>query len=220
MSLSPDVPSSPSTRGPDLFFRETMSGAFSLGIEDPWEGARRGRRTRLSFQVTILVDDLDDFLAHRDHPARLVGSVSYPPWGEGLAVDAGRFNLFRPGGAGDTPHTRLMTYGLPFSHQGRAYYLAGVKTIRDDRGPDLWRDTTRLACHLHEGPDERGPVVGAGILSLGLGKFLSLLASMGSSLPDSAGRFQARLRFGRFFLGSLWELYTPQGRDSAGEARP
>ena len=79
----------------------------------------------------------------------------------------GSFNLFK---AGDDPNTRLMTYGMTFEHAGREYYLSGTKTIRDDKGPDLWRDTTRLYCRLHEGPDERGPVVGAGVLKLGLGE--------------------------------------------------
>jgi hypothetical protein len=121
-------------------------------------------------------------------------------------VERGRFNLFRPG---DAPGTRLMTYGLPFVSGARAYYLSGTKTIHDHEGWDVWRDTTRLACQLHEGEDERGPVVGAGVLSLGLRDVLALIASMGSCLPEPEG-LQVRLRFGEFFLGSIWRLYAPR----------
>jgi hypothetical protein len=191
---------------PNVFFRETMSGGLSLGITDPRQGAAQGRRTPFTFHATILVDDVDAFIARPDHPARLLARVSYSPLGQELIVERGRFNLFRPG---DAPGIRLMTYGLPFVSGARAYYLSGTKTVHDDHGWDLWRDTTRLSCQLHAGEDERGPVVGAGVLSLGLQDVLALVASMGSCLPEPAA-LQARLRFGEFFLGSLWRLYAPR----------
>jgi hypothetical protein len=191
---------------PEVFFRETMSGGLALGTTDPTRGAAQGRRTPFTFHAIILVDDVGDFIENPEHTARLVARVSSAHFGKGLIVDQGRFNLFRPGNA---PETRLMTYGLPFESGDHAYFLSGIKTVHDDRGWDLWHDTTRLSCQLHEGEDERGPVVGAGILSLGLGDVLALIASMGSSLLGDEG-LQARLRFGRFFLGSLWDLYSPR----------
>ncbi|WNG16715.1 hypothetical protein [Cystobacter fuscus] len=191
---------------PELFFRETMSGGLALGTTDPRQGAARGRRTPFTFHATILVDDVEAFVENPAHTARLLARASYSPFGQELLVERGRFNLFRPG---DTPGIRLMTYGLPFVSGGRAYYLSGTKTVRDDHGWDLWRDTTRLSCRLHEGEDERGPLVGAGVLSLGLRDLLALVASMGSRLPEPMG-LQTRLRFGEFFLGSLWRLYAPR----------
>lgn len=191
---------------PELFFRETMSGGLSLGITDPRQGAARGRHTPFTFHATILVDDVEAFIEKPEHPARLLARASYSPLGQELLVERGRFNLFRPT---DAPGTRLMTYGLPFVSGGRAYYLSGTKTVHDDRGWDLWHDTTRLSCRLHVGEDERGPIVGAGVLSLGLGDVLAIMTSMGSRLPEPMG-LQARLRFGEFFLGSLWRLYAPK----------
>jgi len=193
---------------PDVFFRETMSGGLTFGTTDPKRGAAEGRRTPFIFHATILVDDVVAFIEEPEHTARLVARISYPHFDKGLIVDRGRFNLFRPG---DAPRTRLMTYVLPFVNEDRALCLSGTKTIHDDTGWDLWHDTTRLYCQLHEGEDERGPVVGAGILSLGVGDVLKLIASMGSSLPGSEG-LQARLRFGHFFLGSLWDLYAPRAQ--------
>ncbi|EPX57021.1 hypothetical protein D187_006775 [Cystobacter fuscus DSM 2262] len=191
---------------PELFFRETMSGGLSLGTTDPRQGAARGRRTPFTFHATILVDDVEAFLENPQHTARLLARASYAPLGQELLVERGRFNLFRPA---DAPGSRLMTYGLPFVSGARAYYLSGTKTVRDDQGWDLWRDTTRLSCRLHEGEDERGPIVGAGVLSLGLRDVLAIMASMGSRLPEPMG-LQVRLRFGEFFLGSLWRLYAPK----------
>ncbi|ATB38710.1 patatin [Cystobacter fuscus] len=191
---------------PELFFRETMSGGLSLGATNPRQGAARGRRTPFTFHATILVDDVEAFIEKPEHSARLLAHASYSPLGQELLVKRGRFNLFRPG---DAPGIRLMTYGLPFVSGERAYYLSGTKTVHDDHGWDLWRDTTRLSCQLHEGEDERGRIVGAGVLSLGLRDVLALVASMGSRLPEPMG-LQARLRFGEFFLGSLWRLYAPK----------
>lgn len=191
---------------PNIFFRETMSGGLSLGTTDPRRGAALGRRTPFTFHATILVDDLDAFLEDPEHTARLLARASYAPFGKELLVERGCFNLFRPA---DAPGTRLMTYGLPFVSGARAYYLSGIKVVHDDQGWDLWRDTTRLSCRLHEGEDERGPVVGAGVLSLGLRDVLALMATLGSCLPEPEG-LKARLRFGEFFLGSLWRLYAPR----------
>ncbi|HEX8536882.1 MAG TPA: hypothetical protein VF664_05410 [Cystobacter sp.] len=202
---------------PELFFRETMSGGLSLGTTEPLRGAAQGRRTPFTFHATILVDDVEAFIENPEHTARLLARVSYPPLGQELLVERGRFNLFRPG---DAPRTRLMTYGLPFLSGARAYFLSGTKTVHDDQGFDLWHDTTRLSCQLHEGEDERGRVVGAGVLSLGLRDVLAIMASMGSSLPEPEG-LQARLRFGEFFLGSVWRLYASRSEGpSSTSSRP
>ncbi|WP_164017482.1 patatin-like phospholipase family protein [Pyxidicoccus trucidator] len=198
---------------PDLTFRETMSGPLSMGVTDPVAGAHQGRETPFTMHCTISVDDMDAFVRDDSHAARLVAHVSYPPFGEDLPVRQGSFNLFR---AGDDPNTRIMSYGLRFEANGKEYYLEGTKTIHDDRGPDLWRDTTRLYSQLHEGPDARGPVVGSGVLKLGVGQLLKLIASMRSAREGIEG-VRAVGRFGKFFLGTLWDLYAPRARKEAPE---
>ncbi|MFP2906917.1 patatin-like phospholipase family protein [Pyxidicoccus sp. 3LFB2] len=197
----------------DLTFRETMSGPLALGVADPVAGAHQGRETPFTMHCTISVDDMDAFLQDDSHAARLVAHVSYPPLGGDLPVRQGSFNLFR---ASDDPNTRIMSYGLRFEANGKEYYLEGTKTIHDDRGPDLWRDTTRLYSQLHEGPDARGPVVGAGVLKLGVGQLLKLITSMRSAREGTEG-VKAVARFGQFFLGTLWDLYAPRARKEAPE---
>ena len=194
---------------PEFTFRESMSGPLTLGETDPQAGAAKGSSTPFTFHATISVDDMEAFIRDPEHAARLEARISYPPFGEDIPIQHGRFNLFK---SGDAPETRLMTYAMAFEHQGQSYYLAGTKTIHDDRGPDLWPDTTRLSCVLHEGTDEQGPIVGAGILALGLRDVLSIVASMRSSRPGLEGT-KAVLRFGRFFLGTLWDVYAPMAHE-------
>ncbi|WP_225413514.1 hypothetical protein [Stigmatella hybrida] len=196
------------TPASDFTFRETMSGPLALHETDPLTGATQGHPTPFTFHATIRIDDMEAFIRDPQHEAHLAAHVSYPPFGDNLPVKRGRFNLFK---SGDSPDTRLMTYGMAFEHQGREYYLAGTKTIHDDPGSDLWHDTTRLYCRLHEGPDERGPTVGAGVLKLGLRELLKLVSSMRSSREGPAG-LQAVMNFGQFFLGALWEVYLPLAR--------
>jgi hypothetical protein len=195
----------------DLVFREKMSGPLTLGETDPLAGAGKGRQTPFTFRATIRVDDMDAFVRDPRHLAQLDARISFTPWGEDLPVTRGTFNLFK---AGDAPDTRLMVYGMTFEVDGRSYHLQGTKTIHDDRGFDLWHDTTRLYCHLHEGTSESGRVVGAGVLKLGVRDVLSIVRSMHSERHQGMEEVEAIGKFGRFFLGTLWDVYAPLAREA------
>lgn len=186
---------------PDLLFHETLSGPMALGRRESEHRTRHGRTTRVSLHATIRIDSLEDFLLDPEHEAWLGGHVSFPPFSQCLPIRQGRFQLFSPS---DDPLMRLMHYGARVEHEGCTYFLAGTKFLRDDPGPDLWMDTTRLLTTLHEGHDERGPVVATGVLSVGIRELLALMASMRSP----RGGPLTLVRFGRFFLGNLWELYA------------
>jgi len=115
------------------------------------------------------------------------------------------FQLFSPA---DDPRMRYMVYELGFRHGDTDYYLAGKKQVKDDPGPDLWADTTTLFTRLHQGTDATGPIVGAGVLRLGaieLGRLASTMHATGAeSLAQAAA---AVARFGKFFIGQLWDQY-------------
>ncbi|RYZ38925.1 MAG: patatin-like phospholipase family protein [Myxococcaceae bacterium] len=207
LPLNPEI-TQMTESAPELTFRETMSGPLALGATDPEAGAHDGRSTLFTMHCTISIDDMDAFIRDASHAARLVAHIQYPPLGDDLPVREGSFNLFRPT---DDPQTQIMSYGLNFRAHGREYYLEGTKTLHDDAGPDLWRDTTRLYCHLHEGTDARGPVVGSGILVLGLRELLQLVTSMRSSREGVEG-LQIISRFGKLFMGALWDLYSLRAR--------
>lgn len=188
-----------------LTFRETMSGPVALGATDPEAGAADPNAKTLAIHCEISIDDIDRFVADREHTGSITGSVEYEPFGGTLPVSSGTFNLFSPGG----PSERLMQYRLAFEHEGRPYFLDGAKHVHDDPGFDVWKDTTTLHTVLHEGSDATGPVAGAGILSLGV----EALARMMSTMRPTEGGLEPLVKFGRVFLGSLWESY---GKDKIG----
>ena len=188
-----------------LTFKETMSGPVALGASDPEAGAADPSAAKLAVHCEIAIDDIDRFVDDRDHTGSITGSVEYEPFGGTLPVTSGIFNLFSPG----EPNERLMQYRLAFEHDGKPYFLDGRKHVHDDPGFDVWKDTTTLYTVLHEGSDDSGPVVGAGILGLGV----EALTRMMSTMRSTGGGLEPLVKFGKVFLGSLWETY---GKDKIG----
>lgn len=193
-----------------LSFRETMAGGFALGETDPQAGERRGKEagTELTMNAAVIIRDLDRFVAEPAHAGEIAGHVTFPPLGADLPSKKGVFNLFSPSG---DPRTKWMIYELAFEQGGRSYYLAGKKEVRDDPGLDLWKDTTTLLTRLHEGEDASGPVVGAGVLHLGPRELLKLVSTVSvQNAGSAAAQAAAVLKFGRFFLGELWDRYVKE----------
>ena len=193
-----------------ISFRETMTGGFALGQTDPRAGAQAGERagTTLAMHAAVEVADLDRFVSDPTHTGQLTGDIDFAPLGRAIPAHAGVFRLFSPS---DTPNLRHMVYELAFTHQGQDYYLAGRKEVRHDSGLDVWKDTTTLLTRLHRGKDATGPVVGAGVLTLGvadLTKLVSTLRVTGTTSPTEKTRAVAK--FGEFFMGKLWESYGPR----------
>ena len=197
-----------------IAFRETMSGPFALAESDPEEGAAAGRRTdtTLALHASIAVPDLAAFEADPDHAGEITGEVEFAPFGGRMRVTHGRFNLFEPA---DPPGRKRMVYEVGFRRERRCYYLAGHKDVHDDPGFDLWADTTTLYTTLHEGDDAGGPIVGAGILSLGVADLARLVSTIRATGADGVGdRASAVAAFGRFFLGELWDAYARHATDA------
>lgn len=194
-----------------ITFEETMSGPFAMGESDPVAGETAGKAagTSLAMHAAIAIADLDRFVADPTHSGGITGEVDFTPFGTGMAAGRGVFRLFSP--TGDSGVTR-MVYELAFEHDGRSYYLAGHKVVRNDRhGTDLWSDTTTLFTRLHEGTDADGPVVGAGVLRLGVPELARLTTSMKvTNAPGKADQLRAMATFGRFFMGGLWDTYGPR----------
>ncbi len=188
-----------------LTFRETMSGPFAMGETDPRLGAKKGAATPITMNATITIDDLQEFQTSAQHEGRLNGHLDFAPFGMAIPASRGVFKLFSPV---EDPLMKYMVYELAFTHAGQEYYLAGHKEVKDDPGFDLWKDTTTLYTTLHQGADKQAPIVGAGILSLGMGDFLKLISTVSAigshGVKESA---TAVAGFGTFFLGKLWEQY-------------
>lgn len=189
-------------------FREKMSGGFAMGEADPAVGKKKGEsaHTTLTMHASINIRDLDGFISDPSHAGSITGRITFGAFGENIPASSGVFNLFS---STDDPKLKLMIYELGFEHDGRDYYLAGKKEVRHDSGFDVWKDTTTLYTRLHEGADSTGPVVGAGILSLGVKELAHLVSSMHATNATSVKEeTQALLQFGRFFMGDLWDSYV------------
>ena len=220
MMTDDGVPLEPETtqmksEGLGLTFRETMKGGFALEETDPEAGHQKGERegSELSMHASIRIHDLKTFMDDPEHAGAITGHIDFTPFGENIPAKNGVFNLFSPA---DEPSTKLMVYELGFEHEGKDYYLAGRKVVHDDPGFDLWEDTTTLFTRLHEGLDADGPVVGAGVLSLGLKELMALVSTMRATNAGSAAdAAKALAMFGRFFMGELWDSYA--GKADRGE---
>ncbi|MCK2240326.1 MULTISPECIES: FAD-dependent oxidoreductase [unclassified Crossiella] len=195
-----------------LSFTEEMTGSFALGETEPRQGELVGRRDErgLSFRLTIAIEDLDRFLDDPSHLAKATGWLHCDDLGGRLAVPFGRFNLLVPGSATDTRH---MYYRLHLDDlAGNPLTLTGHKDLHDDAGPDLWSDTTTLYVRMYSGhvyeDDEPGEPIGAGVLHIRKRDFLQQLTTIRATGPDPLGSVE---RFGRMFLGRLWEIYGPRG---------
>ncbi|MGH9395254.1 MAG: alpha/beta fold hydrolase [Terriglobia bacterium] len=204
---SPQAVDSPAT----LEFTETMRGYFSTQIKDDYHLAdEQGQmnNSRIEFTLTIATSDLDQSLARPSHIFRIVGkvraqSLSARP----LSVAGGMFQLLvkDPSNVG----TREMRYQMKMtSEEGRVFFFDGFKMIHEGLPHELWPETTTLYATVYDGENPTFPVLGKGILRIGVSDFLRQLTTLRvTGATDPADRLEAMARFGRFFAGILWDTY-------------
>jgi cholesterol oxidase len=195
-------------------FTEEMKGHWATGMSDPRAASLAMGRERLDFKLTITAADIDRFLAEPEHMATAEGWVELPGHGGRRPVERGWFNLFAPA---DAPDRRLMKYRLLFTDgRGRRLTLVGTKNVLHGPPTRIWPDTSTLYVRVLDGHipedeadrDTAATVVGAGVLHILLADFAQQLTTFRSSGPGGAA---ALARFGRFFVGELWEVYGPGG---------
>jgi cholesterol oxidase len=198
----------PAAAPTSLSFEEEMAGFVVPGATDPLEVADAARDERLSFQLTIRIDDVDAFLAEPAHLARADGWVEGDRYGGRRPVERGWFNLFT---RGDSPRSRVMRYQLWFTDgSGEPRTLSGWKDVRDGPVTRMWPDTSTLYTRLlrgHVPPEEDTTEVdAAGTLHIAP---MDLAATLASFRADGPHPIAALARFGTFFAGQLWETYGP-----------
>ncbi len=194
-----------------LRFAERMTGYIGRGVSDDYEAGEAAGRANgwsLGFTIAVDIDDIDRFIADQDHEAVVVGTIQAPQLSPlPLQVTGGRFNQFLPDPS--RVETKLMTYRLQLVRSdGQIFFFEGIKTIHDDPGADLWADTTTLQVTLYDGPDNKAPVFGKGVLRMTIADFVREMKTMKATNADGlAARLAAQLRFNRFFAGQLFESY-------------
>ena len=199
-------------QGRGVHFRDVMTGRIALGETDPVSGARSDAAMPVALHAVIDIDDLGAFITDPDHLDGLSGHVEWHRRGGWLPVMNGRFGLFTP--AADDPRLSYMIYGAAVKIAGKDHWLNGRKHVRTGRPWRLWKETTTLYVTLHEGRSGDGPVVGAGVLSLGPSALLSLLRTFratGCSGPWL--RVKNAVQFFGFFASALVHHYLLGRRD-------
>jgi predicted acylesterase/phospholipase RssA len=206
--------------GIGIGFRETMGGFFSLGATDPLAGAKLGKEsnTQVALHASIDIEDIAAFIADPQHVSGLSGHIDFAPMGMNIPASHGVFALFMPG---DEPGLSWMVYELGFQHAGKDYYLAGKKEVRVASLLRMWPATTTLYTRLHEGCDASGPVVGAGVLTLGVSALMSLASTFhASNAPSIGASFNAISKFIGFFTRSLVSTYVMRRQDPKPDTKP
>ena len=196
-----------------LRFTEEMKGYVSLGETDYDAGFREGRKsgTFLMFHLTIEVDGVEHFVSDPEREATAEGYVKCEVLGGEFPVEKGVFNLFV---YEKDPSRRRMLYRLFFRDgAGRPLTLSGFKVVEDDPGSDLWTDTTTLFTRILEGhvepeEEEQAQIVASGIINIHLLDFFRQLTTFRTDGPTPTERASALTRFGKLFLGDLWDVYA------------
>ena len=196
-----------------LRFTEEMKGYVTLGETDYDSGFREGRKsgTFLMFHLTIEVDGVENFVSDPEREATAKGYVRCEALGGKLPVERGIFNLFV---YEEDPSRRRMLYRLFVRDgDGRPLTLSGFKVVEDDPGSDLWTDTTTLFTRILEGhvkleDEPQARVVASGIINIHLLDFFKQLTTFRTEGPTPAERASALTRFGKLFLGDLWDVYA------------
>jgi cholesterol oxidase len=192
----------------ELWFHEQMTGFFTWGATDPRTGEQQGKsaRTWFGFDLTIMVNDLDVFLANRNTNATVTGHYLGNLFaGAQVNLDSGTFKFMSPGPA----ETRLMEHRHTFTYDHKKYTFVGTKYLDDDPLQfDMIQDLTTLYSQIH---DENGAIVAAGVLHFPMKDFARLVASFDTRGPGAG--FMAKMRFLKMFLREelhvLLEGYKP-----------
>ena len=206
------MPSPTATIG--LSFAETMKGFLDLDHSPPDDfsgGEKAGQKADryVEFNLKMNAANVDEFLDEKTHAAVASGEIHVDGFtGPGkVPVTNGIFNLFVET---DNFYERKMLYALPFYGQdGKPYILDGFKEIKDHGRFDVWKSTTTLYTFVREGHSRQGKVLATGIMHIHFLDVLKLMSTMtvsGTSSPvEKAHTIE---RFGRAFVGTLWDLFV------------
>jgi len=202
---------------PGIAFTETMRGFFSIKEKEAYEkGAEKGQaeNSPFAFTLTILSDNVDAMVNEPSHKAALIGSVNAPAIsGSPITANHGVFQLFIKDP--DKANTKRMEYSMKLNTlEGKTYFFKGFKEARNDKGFDLWGDTTTLFITVYEGENENAPVFGKGILKIMPDDFAKQITTMKAINAKNIQEKIASLgKFGGFFGKSLVETYLKKQKE-------
>ncbi len=200
---------------PGVQFTETMRGYFSLNEkEDFKKGLDLGKKEDSPFEFTLTIrsDDSEKFLKEPDHLAAMSGTVTSPKLSASpMTISQGKFNLFISDPA--APSNKKMLYEAQLhSIEGKSWFFHGYKEIKNDKGLDVWMDTTTLFITIYDGHDATSKVVGKGKMIIEPKDFLNQLTTMKAiNLAKGENGMSIIASFGKYFAGNVWDTFVKGG---------
>ena len=209
--------------GTKVSFTEEMKGYVTFGELDFERGAKLGKDsgTAIMFHLTITVDEVNRFVSDPEHDTSDVkGYIKCDRLGGQREVEAATFNLFIDD---QDPSIKRMFYRLFFhDDNGNPLTLSGHKFIKDDPGLDVWHDTTTLFTRILKGHVSKAEETAAenepqkladmceasGIIIIHFFDFMKQLTTFRAEGNTISDRTAAMARFGRLFMGKLWDVYA------------
>jgi len=194
-----------------ISFTETMRGFISLNEKSDYKkGFEEGKKNNSPYEFTLTIqsEDVEAFDADSNHKAEIIGTVYCPALSaHPITATDGVFNLFVKDDKDGK--VKLMKYGMQLNTvEGTSYYFFGYKEIKDEKGFDMWSDTTTLFITLFDGLDDKGTVLGKGMLKIAIIDFMKQLRTMKSIYADTTKEsISAISKFGKLFAGEVWETY-------------
>ncbi len=184
---------------PAVQFTETMRGYFSLGEQQDYQrgyDAGKAASSPILFTLTIRTDDINQFAKDSQHEGRMAGTVVAPALSPNpLMVSNGIFNLFVKDA--DQPDMLKMKYRMNLHDEaGKSYFFDGYKAVKNDRGFDLWGDTSTLFITIYEGNDDSGKVLGKGKLTIAPTDFAIQMTTM--KAVDTGGTLESLMALKTF----------------------
>ena len=193
-----------------LRWAEQLSGWLSFGQTDFNQAMLEGRRdaATISIQLTLEVDDVEQFVRASSRRARVTGGVvRCRDLGGLLTVQRGEFVLLdQRAPLYDHVHLR-MRYRLWLRDPGgHKLHLEGFKLVENDPGYDSWSDTTTLFVRVYS--LERDTLLATAVLKISAGGVLRQLVSFRATDPRPVAKLRDLARFGRCFAGGLAQAYV------------
>lgn len=210
-------PSLAPPEGESLRFTEEMKGYVTFVESDTRSAPAAAGPSALMFHLDITVPDVTRFLRDPSHRAEARGFLRSDALGGDRPVEGGSLYLLD---ADPRSAFKRMRYHLPFTTPGgEPFTFAGIKGVRNDPGCDLWADTSTLSTSIVRGHvplDEidAAEIAATGVLHLHPRDFLRQLGTFSALAPTALGRSAVLARFGKFFLGSLWNVYSSRAAES------
>jgi len=216
------------TKAVSIQFTEEMKGfvSFSKSDTDYKQGFESGKKakTAFMFHLTVVIPDVDFFINDPKETGELKGYIECKALGGKITIDSGVFNCFVDTGA-PIENQKRMFYRLFFKDKtGKQFTMSGHKIVKNDgTGPlEIWKDTTTLYTKLFEGilqesEESSANQTGIGILEIYIKDFIKQMTTFRSNGKTIWERQDAILKFGKLFLGNLWDVYSPHIKKSEPE---